>query len=141
MFLRKVFVSFDYELDRRYKFMLEAWSANPSLQFVFADATPREINSYNIGRIKAALTTKIIGATHTLVIVGKEANKLHKDWQLIGHRNWINFEIHQSKFYKKRIAAIKLDRLYESPEELLRANASWAMSFTQPSIIDALNRA
>ena len=138
---KKVFVSFDYENDRHYKFLLEAWHANPDFSFVFADATPREIDSYNIGRVKAALTTKIKGATHTLVIVGKEANKLHKDRELIGFRNWINFEVYQSKLYGNRIAAVKLDRSYESPEELIDAGAAWAMSFTESAIIKALNEA
>jgi len=138
---KKVFVSFDYENDRRYKFLLEAWDANPDFEFVFRDMTPREIDSYNIGRIKAALTTKINPATHTLVIVGKEANKLHKDHVLIGFRNWINFEVHQSKLNHNKIVAVKLDKSYESPEELVGAGASWAMSFTQPAILQALSEA
>ena len=60
-----VFVSFDYENDRRYKFMLEAWHANPRFQFVFQDETPREIDSTNIGRIKAALTRSRTPRTHS----------------------------------------------------------------------------
>ncbi len=141
MIRRKVFVSFDYENDKHYKYLLEAWSANPQFDFVFSDATPDEIDSYNIGRIKAALTTKIKSATHTLVIIGKEANKLHKHHILIGFRNWINFEVFQSKTNRNRIAAIKIDRNYESPEELNDAGASWAMSFTEAAIIRALNEA
>jgi len=135
----KVFVSFDYENDRHYKFLLQAWDANPRFSFVFADATPSEINSNNIGRVKAALTIKIKSATHTLVIVGREANKLHKDRTLIGFSNWINFEIHQSKENGNCIAAIKLDRSYESPEELLNSGTTWAMSFQQAAILKALN--
>lgn len=141
MLKNKVFVSFDWDNDRRYKYLLEAWDANPRFEFVFSDATPREINSYNVGRVKGALTAKINNATHTLVIVGKEANKLHKDHGLIGFPNWINFEVHQSKLNRNRFAAIKLDRSYESPEELLGVGASWAMNFTQATIIKALNEA
>jgi hypothetical protein len=138
---KKVFVSFDYENDRRYKFLLEAWDANPNFEFVFRDMTPREIDSYNIGRIKAALTTKINSATHTLVIIGKEANKIHKDRKLIGFRNWINFEVHQSRLSRNKIVAVKLDKSYESPEELAGAGASWAMSFNQSAILKALSEA
>lgn len=137
----KVFVSFDWDNDKRYKFLLEAWDANPDFEFVFRDVTPDEIDSSNIGRIKAALTTKINSATHTLVIVGKEANKLHKDYELIGFRNWINFEVHQSKLNANKIAAIKLDKSYESPEELIGVGASWAYSFEQQPILDALAKA
>lgn len=137
----KVFVSFDFEHDRQYKYLLEAWNANTSFEFVFNDQTPREINSYNVDRVKAALTAKIKGATHTLVIVGAEANRLHPDHHLIGSRNWINFEIHQSKLYGKKLVAVKLKAAYESPVELLGSGASWAMSFTEASIIEAIKRA
>lgn len=141
MIKKKVFVSFDYEKDKHYKYLLEAWIANPLFEFEFNDATSDEINSFNIGRIKAALTNKIKSATHTLVIVGKEANKFHKHYNLIGFKNWINFEVHQSKANGNRIAAVKIDRSYELPEELIGAGASWAMSFTETAIIKALNEA
>jgi len=138
---KKVFVSFDFDNDRRYKYLLEAWDANPNFDFVFADSTPREINSENVNRVKAALTTKINSATHTFVIVGKEANKQHTDHELIGFKNWINFEISRSKDNKNKLVGIKLDRSYESPDELLNSGASWAMSFTEDAILSALNNA
>jgi hypothetical protein len=138
---KNVFVSFDWDNDRHYKFLLEAWDANPNFSFVFADKTPEEINSYNIGRIKAGITTKVKDATYTLVIVGKEANKRHKHSQLIGHKNWINFEVYQSKQNRNKLVGIKLDKIFESPDELIDSGASWAMSFTQDAIIKALNEA
>jgi len=138
---RRVFVSFDYENDRRYKYLLEAWNANPEFTFVFQDILPEEINSYNVGRVKAALTAKINTATHTFVIVGRYANAPHKDAYLIGSKNWINFEIKQSKVNGNKLVAIKLDRNYESPDELIGARASWAMSFTEDAILEALRRA
>lgn len=138
---KKVFVSFDYDNDKHYKYLLEAWDANPDFDFVFSDKTPDEIDTNNIGRIKAAITAKINSATHTLVIVGKEANTTHKHSKLIGFKNWINFEIYQSKQNRNKIAAIKIDKSYESPEQLIGAGASWAMSFTQDAIIKALKEA
>jgi hypothetical protein len=110
-------------------------------QFVFQDATPREIDSTNIGRIKAALTAKINSATHTLVIVGRFANAPHAQRVLIGYRNWINFEIAQSKTHGNKIVAVKLDRTFESPEELNGAHASWAMAFVEEAIVRALQGA
>lgn len=135
---KKVFVSFDYDNDRHYRHLLQAWDANPDFDFVFSDVTTGEIDSNNIGRIKAAITAKINSATHTLVIVGKEANKTHRHSRLIGFKNWINFEINQSKLNRNKIVAVKIDRNYESPEELLGSGASWAMSFSQDAIIKAL---
>jgi hypothetical protein len=34
---KRVFVSFDYENDKHYKFLLEAWDANKNFDFLFAD--------------------------------------------------------------------------------------------------------
>lgn len=138
---KKVFVSFDYENDKTYKFLLEAWDANPDFDFYFSDLSSKEINSMSVDRVKAALTTKINKATYTLVIVGKEANKKHKDSKEIGYTNWLNFEVAKSKTNKNKLVGIKIDKSYDSPEELLGSGASWAMSFTQESIINALNKA
>ena len=135
-----VFVSFDYDNDRYYKFLLEAWHANPRFRFTFQDGTPGEVDSANVGRVKAALTTKIQAATHTLVIVGQYANTAHRHRALIGQRNWINFEIAQSKAAYNRIVAVKLDRSYESPDELIGANATWAMAFAEEAIMSALSQ-
>ncbi|WP_147533377.1 TIR domain-containing protein [Bacillus marasmi] len=137
---KKVFVSFDYENDKHYKFLMQAWDANPDFEFVFSDHSSGEINSNNISVVKAGLTRKINNATHTFVIVGKKANKQHKDYKLIGFKNWINFEVNKSKANNNKLLAIKLNKSYESPEELLGAGASWAMSFTQDSILAALKK-
>lgn len=63
---------------------------------------------------------------------------MHKDNRLIGSRNWMNFEISKSKELGKKLVAVKLNRLNRSPLALFGANASWAMSFTQPAIMMAL---
>jgi len=136
-----VFVSFDWDYDRHYKHLLEAWHENPMFDFVFNDATPTEINSSNVGRVKAAITVKINSATHTLVIVGQHANDLHMDHRLIGFRNWINFEVHQSVLAGNHIAVVKLERHYTPPDELLGVGAAWAYGFSEYGILDALRRA
>jgi hypothetical protein len=138
---KKVFVSFDYENDKHYKFLLEAWDANPEFDFYFSDLSSKEIQSWDIPTIKSALTTKINQANYTLVIVGKYANTQHKDYKEIGYKNWINFETAKSKSNKNKLVAIKIDREYTSPDELLGAGAEWAMSFTRDSIIKALQAA
>ena len=138
---KKVFISFDYEDDRNYRYLLSAWDRNSNFEFTFSDLTPSEIQSWRIDRIKAALTRKINQAAYTLVIVGKNANKKHSDWREIGYRNWINFEVAKSKENGNKLVGVKIDRRYESPEELLGSGASWAMSFTQQAIIKALENA
>ena len=138
---RKVFVSFDWDNDRRYKFLMQAWSKNSSFEFVFDDHSSKEINSWDIPTVKAGLTRKINTADYTLVIIGKEANKRHKDYLAIGSKNWINFEIKQSKSNRNKLIAIKLEYTNESPDEITGSNASWAYSFTEANIIKALNEA
>jgi hypothetical protein len=138
---KKVFVSFDYEKDKNYYFLLKAWDANSDFDFSFSDYTSKEIQSDSIPIIKANLTKKIKEATYTLVIVGSEANRRHKDATEIGYKNWQNFEVAQSKVNGNKLVGVKIDRTYESPDELLNAGASWALSFSQNAIIDALNKA
>jgi len=138
---KKVFVSFDWDNDKRYKFMLGAWNANSDFEFSFNDRSSAEINSWDISTVKAALTRKINTATHTLVIVGKEANKKHTDSDKIGYKNWLNFEIAKSKDNGNKIVAVKLSSENESPEKLLDSGASLVIGFSEDKIIKALNDA
>lgn len=138
---KKVFVSFDYENDRRYYLLLTAWNDNPYIDFVFSDYTSHEIHSDSVAVVKACLTKKIKEATHTLCIVGAEANKPHADRWEIGYRNWQNFEVARSAELGKHVVAVKLDSRFESPEELQGIGASWAYSFSKESIVKALNGA
>lgn len=138
---KKVFVSFDYDNDKHYKYLLQAWDANPDFEFCFSDLSSTEIKTDDISRVKAGLTAKINQATYTLVIVGKEANKRHKDSVQIGYKNWQNFEIAKSKANKNKLVGVKISSSYDSPEELLGCSAKWAMSFTQEAILKALKEA
>lgn len=138
---RKVFVSFDYDNDRNYKRLLEAWSANTKFQFTFHDKTPLEIQSNDIGRIKAVLTTKVQEASHVLVLVGKYANQRHPDSLKIGHHNWIHFECNQAMAYKKKLVAVLLERTNLLPNNIVGAQGIRVDSFNQADIIAALNKA
>ena len=135
---KKVFVSFDYENDKHYKFLLSAWDANQDFEFSFADHSSGEIKSEDISKVKAGLTAKINQATTTLVIIGEEANKKHKDSKEIGYKNWLNFEIARSKANGNKRVGVKINATYESPDEILNSGARWAMSFTQEAIVKAL---
>ena len=84
---KKVCVSFDYEKDRQYKYMMNAWDANDNFELSFNDVTPSEIQSNSISVIKANLTKKINQADITVVLVGEDATKLHKDRREIGYDN------------------------------------------------------
>ena len=135
---KQVFVSFDYDNDKRYKFLLQAWDANPDFDFVFEDKTPGEINKNDIGRIKAGLTRKINEATHTIFIVGKHANQPHKDKTAIGFINWINYEAYQSIQSRNYLVVVKLDDSCAIPQEL-KAKYSWISGFSEENVIKVLN--
>lgn len=134
----KIFVSFDFENDRHYKYTLNMWNANSSFEFTCNDKSPSEIQSWNISTIKSVLSRKIGEATHVVVIVGKEANKLHKDRIEIGYRNWQNFEIAKAKSLGKKIIAVQLNSLYEYPEELKNCGAIRVYSFNHADIVKAV---
>ena len=138
---KKVFISFDYEKDKHYYYLMKAWDANSDFEFVFSDYTSKEIKSDDVATVKRALSRKIGEATHTLVIIGKEANKTHEDSSEIGYKNWQNYEIAKSVERNNKIIGVKIDRTYESPEEILNIGATWAYSFTQEKIIEALKNA
>lgn len=135
----KVFVSFDYDHDRNYKYLLEAWNKNSSFQFTFHDKTPEEIQTNNVGRIKAVLTTKIQEAKYSLFLVGKYANQLHADHVAIGCDNWIQFEVQQSILYKKKLVVVLLEPNNLLPSNIVGQQGIRVDSFNQAEIIKALS--
>lgn len=137
----RVYVAFDWENDRNYKFMLNAWHANPNFTFSWDDYSSQEIKTDDVGRVKAALAAKINQATHTLVLVGRYANTRHKDAGLIGYPNWINFEVAKSRDCSNKLVAVSLEASNSWPEELKNAGASWARAFTQEAVEEALRNA
>lgn len=126
--------------DRIYKQALDMWDANKRFDFTFQSHTPNEIQSFNVGRIKAVLTTKVKEATHVIVLVGKYANQVHPDTKLIGFRNWINFEVYQARLYKKKIICVMLDNNNTLPEWLVNSGATLVRSFNEKDIIEALKK-
>jgi MTH538 TIR-like domain (DUF1863) len=138
---KKICISFDWHNDRDYRNLLSAWLANPKNPIDFHDLTPGAIDTNDVGRLKAVLTTQIRAATHTLVLLGTYANTTHKDSAKIGTRNWIWWEIEQRKAEKNRLIAVKLKSDNPTPDPLYNSGAKWAMSFTQDAIIKAVNEA
>jgi hypothetical protein len=139
--MKKIFISFDYANDNRYRNLLRAWGKNSRFELEFLDVTPEEIQSYDVGRIKAVLTSKIKNATHCLVIIGERANKLHPDRDLIGERNWQWWEIEKSYSEGKRFIAVKINSTNDSPTPIFEKNATWANDFNEQSILSAINDA
>lgn len=138
---KRIVISFDWHNDSRYRNMLGAWIANPNFPFSFEDLTPGAIDTDDVARVKGVLTTKIRAATHTLVLVGAYANTTHKDSAKIGTRNWIWWEIEQSKAEGRGLIAVKINRENPTPDPLYGSDATWAMAFDQDPILKAISDA
>ncbi len=138
---KRIFISFDYDNDRNYRYLLKALAANPRSDIEFEDLTPEEIQSYDVGRIKAALTRRIRKSTHTLVIIGAHANSYHPDREEIGERNWQWWEIIKSDEEGKGFIAVQIKSTNSTPDPLYGKGATWAKSFKVESIINAIDQA
>lgn len=138
---KKVYVCFDYEKDRNYKYLMEAWDANPNFDFSFNDRSPREIQSDNISVIKGCLSKKINEASYTVILAGEDANKRHADSDKIGYVNWQNFEVAQSVNNGNKLVVVRLKSTNSIPEEALGQGAVIVNGFTEANIIGALNEA
>ena len=134
----KIFVSFDFEKDRKYKYLLDAWSANSAFEFTCDDRSAHEIQTNSVAVVKNVLSRKINEATAVVVIVGQDANKQHPDWREIGYWNWQNYEVAKAKELNKKLIAVQLDSRYPYPAELLNANATRVSSFTHDGIVKAV---
>ncbi|SEU06539.1 MTH538 TIR-like domain [Hymenobacter actinosclerus] len=131
---RRVFISYDHSEDVRYRNLLSAWDANSAFEFEFNQCSPSvAINSKRAAVIKRSLTRMMKKSDYLLVIVGE---KTHTS-------KWVNWEINRAKRsdVDLKLVAVKLDKLYKTPTGLLNAGTSFAYSFTEKAIIQALKDA
>lgn len=124
----KVFVSYDYDNDKHYRRLLSAWDANAGFDFSFEDHSTPYINSEDAGRIKAAISRKLVGAECLLVIVGKST----------ASSTWVAWEIARAKELGLSLVGVKIDRSYASPPGLLGSGTTWALAFDRDPIVKAL---
>ncbi len=126
---KRVFVSYYYREDRRYKDLLSAWSANKQFEFEFDDVSADiSTRSEDDGAIKRVLSQKIREADVLLVLVGQKSHR----------RRWIQWEVTKAKQLRKRIVAVKIRSEYQSPKALLASGATWARSFEFKAIKAAM---
>lgn len=138
---KKVFISFNYDDDHLYRNFLSALKENKGNKIDFVDATPGEIKSKSVSRVKGVLTTKIRDSGYTLVLIGQHANEYHDDWRDIGERNWQWWEIKKAAEEGHKFIAVRLKSGNKTPDPLLGKGATWANSFTVDGIVKAINDA
>lgn len=137
---KKVCCSFDYEYDRYYYNLLEAWNKNDNIDFSIEDCTPSEIQSESISTVKQVLSTKIGQANYMIAIIGKHSDDTHPDSDEIGYKNWQAYEIDKNHEKGNGLVIVKLDNNYYPPDEAYGIGAEWVNSFNLEDILDALNK-
>jgi hypothetical protein len=129
---KTVFISFDYDNDAHYKNMLLAWDKNKEFDFELYNGSLKEaINSQNATYIKTKIRPLINKASHLLCIVGKQS----------ASSDWINWEIQTAVDAKKKLIGVKIEKVNESPQPLLKNGATWALSFNFEAIKKAAESA
>lgn len=129
MATKKIFVSYDYDNDRAYRYLLSAWDANKAFDFRFEDHSTPKINSEDAGRVKAAISAKMVGASCLLVIVGEATYG----------SDWVAWEIEKAKELGLSLVGVKIKSGNVSPAGLLASGATWAMSFTEDGVTKAVD--
>lgn len=140
MATKKVCVSFDYENDRKYYNLLEAWNKNPNIDFHINDCTPSEIQSESVATVKQVLSTKIGEANYMIAIIGNHSNDRHPDSIKIGYKNWQTYEIAKNAEKGNKLVIVKLDSSDVVPDEAYGQGAEWVYSFNLENILNALNK-
>lgn len=138
---KKVFVSYDHEVDARCRLLIEAWDESPEYAFRFGELATEHLARAATEELKGRLARDVAAAKYTLVIVGSGANRRHKDANVIGYLNWQHFVIAKSKERGNRLIGAKLDPANVAPGGLLDANTTWAVSFDRDAVLDALRAA
>lgn len=137
---KHVCVSFDYENDKKYYYLLRAWNSNPNIDFVIADCTPNEIQTASVATVKQVLSTKIGEAKYMVALIGKHSDDEHPDHEEIGCKNWQAYEIEKNAEKGNGLVVVKLNRSYYAPDEAYGKDAEWVDSFNLNDIKDALDR-
>lgn len=137
---KKTVCSFDYENDRKFYNLLEAWNKNDNIDFHISDCTPDEIQTESVDTIKNVLSRKIGEANYMIAIIGKHSNDQHKDHNEIGYRNWQSYEIEKNYEKGNGLVVVKLDSSYTAPNACLNKGAEWVTGFDEEKIKSALDK-
>ena len=137
---KKVIVSFDYEHDKDYYYLLKAWDANLDFDFFFSDLTPKEIQTESVATIKQVLRSKIHQANYMIALIGDYSDVLHPDHKEIGYKNWQAYEIAKNHEWGNGLVVVKLKSTYTAPDEAYGIGAEWVDSFNEKDVTAALNK-
>jgi len=123
---KKVYISYSQE-NSGFKKFLETWDEQSDFSFFFSEI-PYDVPHEKERTVKAMLTRQMRRAEYFLLVVGE---KTHED-------PWARWQIIRAQELHLKTAAVKLSSHYIIPEELQKAEISWAAAFTKHSILSAL---
>lgn len=128
----KIFVSYDYDNDSRYKNLLIAWDKNEQFDFEIHDlSVDVSIDSTDADYIKGVIKEKMEDADYVLCLIGEETYQ----------SDWVAWELEKAVDLGKKLVAVKIQKDYISPDAILGVGAAWATSFTFESIKKAIEEA
>ena len=139
MATKHVCVSFDYENDKEYYYLLEAWNQNKNINFHITDCTPREIQTESVSKVKQVLSRKIGEANYMIALIGKHSNDKHPDSEEIGYRNWQAYEIDKNYEKGNGLVVVKIKSDNTAPDEAYGKGAKWVNTFKLEDIKKALD--
>ncbi len=129
---KRIFISYDFDEDKHYRYLLTAWDKNGEFDFEFYDSSLKvAVNSEDAAYVRSVIKPKIQRSTHLLCLVGEKACK----------SEWIAWEIDKAIEAKAKLIAVKLKSTNTTPPNLLGVGAIWAMSFTFDAIKKAVESA
>ncbi|HFD33023.1 MAG TPA: hypothetical protein ENJ28_10025 [Gammaproteobacteria bacterium] len=127
---KTIFISYRYVADGKYKNLLKAWSKNSIFKLDFDDySTDVSINSNNKSVVRRVVSSKIKKSDVFMCIVGESTHK----------SSWVEWEINKAVELGKSIVAVKTKKKNKTPAALKNNGVSWAMSFKEKSIMNAIN--
>jgi hypothetical protein len=126
---KRIFISFDYDNDKRYKNLLVAWDKNQLFDFSFYDGSVTvPVNSTDAAPIRRVISQRIADCQRFLCIVGMHTH----------NSDWVAWEINKAVELKRSLIGVKIEKGNTTPPNLLGVGATWAMSFTFEAIKKAV---
>jgi len=115
--------------DKGDKDRLLGWNSEHELEFTsYHNAVDVEVDSNEAAAVKQEIAARIGRASHFLCIVGKETYC----------SGWVTWAIQTALELNKKLIAVKLHSLNNSPSSLQRRDVSWCMKFNLDSVEKAI---
>ncbi len=81
--------------------LINGWTKNSKYGFICRKVLTCDIHTNDISSIKVALANKIDNAAYVLILINDFTHLIHPDKEMIGYKNWQNWDILKAKEYGK----------------------------------------